>query len=239
MSDLKISIIGYGKMGKEIETLSSARGIEVASIIDPVTETLSYRHKYRAISKESVKNADVCIDFTTPDAVLDNIRKLARLKKNIVVGTTGWYEHLDEIRELVQSSGIGLIYSPNFSPGVNIFFRIVEFASRNLGSRGNYDIYGHELHHREKQDSPSGTARMLEKIIKNACEKEISFSSTRAGHILGTHIIGFDSAHDSIELKHIAKDRTGFAHGALLAAEFIRNKRGLYNQRDFADYLTS
>ncbi|MFN7181860.1 MAG: 4-hydroxy-tetrahydrodipicolinate reductase [Planctomycetota bacterium] len=237
--NLKISIIGYGKMGKEIEITAKQREIEVVSVIDPLIEIVAPGYTYKSISEESIKNAEVCIDFTTPNAVIHNIRKLAELRKNVVVGTTGWYENIDLVKEIVESSRIGLIYSPNFSIGVNIFFRIVRFASKNLSGESSYDIYGQEIHHKEKKDSPSGTAKTLEKIIKEETGRYISFSNIRAGYVTGTHIVCFDSEWDSIELRHAAKNRKGFAHGALIAAEFIRNKEGLYNGEDFINYLAS
>ena len=237
MSDLKISIIGNGRMGREIESLAPKRKIEVVSVIDPYIDTLAHSYKYKAISRQSIKDAEVCIDFTTPDSVIGNIKRVASLKRNIVVGTTGWDEHLDEVREIVNSSGIGLIYSPNFSPGANLYLKIMEIALRILGNNPDYDIFGQEMHHREKSDIPSGTAKTLEKMVKDITGKEIRFSSTRAGHITGTHRVGFDSESDLIEITHTAKNRRGFALGALIAAEYIRGKKGLYNQRDFVNYL--
>ena len=232
MNDLKISIIGYGKMGRQIETVASSKGIEIVSIIDP-----NYSHKFKEISEESVGLADVCIDFTTPDAVVDNINKLIELGKKVVVGTTGWYSHLDEVKRLVDSSKIGMIYSPNFSLGVNLYLKILENASALLGKTEEYSVYGLELHHKNKLDSPSGTAKQLERIIRDNFREEVHFSSVRAGYIPGTHEVGFDSESDIIILTHIVRDRKCFASGALLAAEFIRDKQGFYSIYDYINYL--
>jgi len=234
MNDLKISIIGYGKMGKEIESLALKRKIKVVSIIDPL-ETSSY--EYKIISKESLGNAEICIDFTNPEVVLENIRKMAELKKNIVIGTTGWNEHLKEVKDIVDSNNIGLIYSPNFSIGVNLYMKLIQTASDIIGTKEIYDIFGDEMHHQGKKDSPSGTARELKRIIKEFSGENINFTSTRAGNIIGEHIVGFDSEYDSIEITHRAKNRKGFAEGALLASKFIKDEKGFYTQKDFLNYL--
>ena len=231
MSNLNISIIGYGKMGKLINEIATQRGIDVVSIVDP-----EYVRGYKEISEKSVGSADVCIDFTTQDVIVENITRLVKLEKNVVVGTTGWYNHLDEVKDLVDSSNIGLIYSTNFSIGANMYFAIVKKLLAL--SRGNeYDAYGIEMHHNEKSDKPSGTAKSLEKMILDITGKKVDFASIRAGKIAGIHTVGIDSEFDNIEITHSAKSRKGFAHGALLAAEFIRNKKGFYGSEEFMKYL--
>ena len=232
MSNLNISIIGYGKMGKLINEIATQRGIDVVSIVDP-----EYVQGYKEISEKSVGPADVCIDFTTPHVVVDNIKKLIILGKNIVVGTTQWDNHLDEIRNLVEQSDIGLVYTPNFSYGGNAYFQLVSNASEILGDNGKYDASGHEIHHKRKLDAPSGTARELERIITENFGKETHFSSQRLGYFPGTHITTFDSEDDTIQIIHTAKNRKGFAHGALLAAEFIKDKKGFYDPEYFRKYL--
>ena len=246
---MNIAIIGYGKMGREIEKIAKSKGINVASIIDPSDSNA----RYRAISQESLKDADVCLDFTNPEAALENIRKAAALGKNIVVGTTGWYGRMDEARKIVEKAGTGLIWSGNFSIGVNIFFGIVENSAKIIDKFDDYDIFVHELHHSQKADSPSGTAAMIGKILIGSIRRkskivteevkrriepdELHISSTRAGKIFGTHIVGFDSDADSIELRHTAKGRQGFASGALMAAEWINGKRGFYGIADMMDEI--
>jgi 4-hydroxy-tetrahydrodipicolinate reductase len=237
---MNISIIGYGKMGKEIERIAKAKGISVASIIDPNGDGT-----HTQIDENSVRNADVCVDFSTPNAAIGNIERAARLKKNVVVGTTGWYSKLNKARGIVGRNRIGLIYASNFSIGVNMFCRIVENAAKIANKIEDYDVYGYEIHHNKKADSPSGTAKTIcDILIKNIKRKnklvfdrldrkiapnELHFASIRAGSIPGTHIVGFDSGADTIELKHEARNREGFALGALMAAKWINGKKGLYN----------
>jgi len=241
---MNIAIIGYGKMGKEIENIAKAKGINVLSIIDPVNENAAYKK----INEESLKDVDVCIDFTHPDCTIENIKKVISLGKNIVVGTTGWYGQIDEVKKIVEDAGTGLIWSGNFSIGVNILFKMIENASKIMNKFDDYDVFVHEFHHNQKADSPSGTAVMIGDILtKNLDRKnnvvteelkrkieadELHVSSTRAGSIPGTHIIGFDSLVDTIELKHTARGRQGFASGSLLAAEWINGKKGFFNIED-------
>jgi len=177
-----------------------------------------------------MKNVDVCIEFTNPGSVIGNIKKLSSFGKNIVVGTTGWHGKTDEAKEIVKKSKIGLIYASNFSIGVNAFFRMIENASRIMDKLEDYDVYGYEMHHSKKLDSPSGTAKSIEKIITSNIKrrKSVDFASVRSGSIPGIHVVGFDSGADTIELKHQAKNREGFAQGALLAAKWINGKKGFY-----------
>ncbi len=246
---MNTAIIGYGRMGHEIERIARAKGISIVSIIDPREKGATHK----SIDEKSLKNADVCIDFTTPDSVLGNIRKISNLKKNIVVGTTGWQGKLEEARKIVKQNRIGLIHSSNFSIGVNVFFKIVENAARMLNKIEEYDVYGYEMHHNRKIDSPSGTARAIGNIlIKNINRKnkllfeainrkiqpnELHFASVRAGAIPGTHAVGFDSDADTIELKHTARNREGFALGAVMAAQWINNKKGFYTIDDMMDSI--
>ena len=232
---MKIAIIGYGRMGQEIERIARSRGIKVQSIIDPNAKSATHGE----INEKSMKNVDVCIDFTRPDAVLGNIKKIIKFRKSIVVGTTGWYDRLDEARKIVKNADIGLIYAPNFSIGVNIFFRIVENAAKIMDKFDDYDVFGYELHHSKKLDSPSGTAKAIEKILAQNIrrKKEINFTSVRSGNIPGTHAVGFDSTADTIELKHVARNREGFAAGALMAAAWIQNKKGFYSIDDMMNGL--
>ena len=241
---MNISIIGYGKMGREIEKAAKAKNITVKSIVDIRDSNAAYRE----INKESMQDVDVCIDFTHPDSAVENIKTISKFKKNIVVGTTGWHQNIDEAREVVKKSGIGLIYASNFSVGVNVFFRILEEAARIIDNIEDYDVYGYELHHNKKVDSPSGTAKtigeilirnikrknklLFEKIGRKIEPNELHFASIRAGFIPGTHVVGFDSSADTIELKHTARNREGFALGAIMAAQWINRKRGLYTIDD-------
>lgn len=249
---MKISLIGYGKMGKEVEKIARLRGIEVVSIIEPSIQNSGIMHS--SISPESLKDADVAVDFTVPSSVIENIRKVAALKKNMVVATTGWYDSLDEAKRIVENSGIGFIYSSNFSIGVNAYFKVVEEAAKVFNRLEMYDVYGYELHHNQKMDSPSGTAKTIgdilirnvhrkkkllyEKIDRKISPDELHIASIRAGSIPGTHVVGFDSDADTIEVKHVARSRSGFAVGALMAAEWVKGRKGFFTINDFMkDFL--
>jgi len=231
-------------MGKAIARLAKNQGMEVTAKIDPIVPEADSRE----ISKDALARADVCIDFSQPDTVLENIKKVAGLKKNIVVGTTGWYDNSEQVKKTVEKEGIGLIYASNFSLGVNIFFRIVRDAARKIGRFPEYDAFVLEKHHNKKKDSPSGTAKIIseilldglpakKKIIDSKLDRQISadelhVTSVRAGSIPGTHVVGFDSSVDTIELRHTARSRDGFALGALQAAKWIAGKRGFYSVDD-------
>ena len=240
---MKIAIIGYGKMGHEIEKVAKAKGIAVTTI-DPSNDSANYKE----INEESMKDIDVCVDFTHPDSVIGNIGKISKFKKNIVVGTTGWYDKMSEVKKIIEDAKIGLVWSGNFSIGVNIYFKIIENAAKIMNKISDYDVFVHEFHHNKKADSPSGTAVMIGKILTDNIERkkkvvteelkrkiepdELHISSTRGGSIPGTHIVGFDSPADTIELKHTARSREGFALGAVIAAQWIQNKKGFYDIDD-------
>ncbi len=245
-----IALIGYGNMGRIIETMALEKGHTIAAKIDPFAEGCD-----ETITREALSGADVCIDFTHPSVVVDNIKQMAALGKNMVIGTTGWYDQMDEIKQVVERHKVGLIWSGNFSVGVNALFKIVEFAARIFNNLPDYDVLGHEFHHKNKADSPSGTATMLANIlVDNIARKEhavyrmldrkiepneLHFSSSRGGAIPGTHSVMFDSPVDTIEIKHTARGREGFAAGTLLAAEFIQHKTGFYSINDLMDELVS
>ncbi|MBN2067545.1 MAG: 4-hydroxy-tetrahydrodipicolinate reductase [Candidatus Diapherotrites archaeon] len=246
---MRIALIGYGNMGKEIAALAGEQGIEIAAIIDAEAAGATGRE----ISKEALANADVCIEFSNPGSAVENIKGMAALHKNIVVGTTGWYSKLDEVKKAVEREGIGLVYASNFSLGVNAFFRIVERAAEVMDKLPEYDVSGLEIHHKGKKDSPSGTARAIEKILleriarkKRAVEgkldrkiegDELHFASLRTGNVPGTHSVLFDSIADSIELTHTARNRQGFALGALQAAKWVKGKKGFYSIDDMMKEL--
>lgn len=246
---MKIAIIGYGNMGREIERLAAAKGIQAAAIIDPADAKATHKRITR-----NTADFDVAVDFSVPNAVVDNVRMVASAGKNMVVGTTGWYNSLNEVKDIVRESGIGFIYSPNFSLGVNLFFRIVDESSKLFDKVADYDVFVYEGHHSQKLDSPSGTAKALgDTLLKNIRRKnklvfdkldrkilpeELHVASFRAGYNPGTHVVGFDSEADTIELKHTARSRAGFALGALLAAEWISGRKGFYTMQDFmADFF--
>ncbi len=245
---MNIAIIGYGKMGKEIEKVAGERKLKILKIIDE-----DENFNGLAINKQSLKNVDVCIEFTTPAAVWANIEAAAEAGKNIVVGTTGWYNKIDDVKNLVKKSKIGLLYSPNFSLGVNLFYQILNTASYLLNKFDNYDVMVSEIHHKNKFDSPSGTAMALGQIIlQNVKRKtemfnetshsqikpqQLHITSSRVGSVIGNHSVLFDSEADYIELIHNAKNRTGFALGAVIAAEWIKGKKGLFTMKDVMSSL--
>ncbi len=235
---MKIALIGYGKMGHEVQNLITSSGIhQVVSI--------SFKHVNDGLDKEGIKKADVVVDFTSPEIVVNTIKEVAGMSKNMVIGTTGWYDNMDKVKGLVARNKVGLIYGSNFSIGANVFFQVVGFASSLFSKFGNYDVAGFEIHHTGKKDSPSGTARKLANVImenfpkkkkletgsvdRQVAKDELHFASLRAGHYFGYHEVIFDSQADEIKLSHNAHSRRGFAEGALLAAEFIKDKRGLYS----------
>lgn len=238
---MNIGILGYGKMGKMVERIALERGHQITSII-------SRSGKQNEINEENAKDVDVFIDFTLPDAVLDNARKLISLEKHFVIGTTGWFDKLDLLSALIKNSKVGCLYAPNFSIGMNIFLSIVNNAAAIIDKFDQYDIAGTESHHNQKVDSPSGAAKLitdslLEKIQRKKSvvydlgnrkieDHELHFSSIRCGSVPGTHQVIFDSPSDTITLSHQARNREGFAHGAITAAEWIKEKKGLYNIKD-------
>jgi len=236
---MNIALIGYGKMGKEIESVAIAQG-------DTIVRTFDIDRQADAVSLADV---DVCIEFSTPDTVVRNIEIAVEAKKNIVVGTTGWYAKLPDVKRLVEKSGqSGLLYSANFSIGVNMFFRMAAAAAELMQNASEYDPYIHELHHRQKADSPSGTALRLSEILLSRIKRKthsvtqrmdgkipaeaLHVTSTRVGTFAGTHTVGFDSESDLIELTHTARNRRGFARGAVLAARWLHGKKGVFTMDD-------
>ncbi len=245
---VNIALIGYGKMGKIIERIAIEKGHTIKVIIDPFCETAQ-----KEINENTLEGVDVCIDYTHPDVVMGNIRKIAATGKNVVVGTTGWYDKMDEVKKIVDESGIGLMWSGNFSIGVNAFFKVIENAAKVFNKIEHYDVMAHEIHHNQKADSPSGTAKMMGDIlIENINRKdtlvtetldrkpeanELHLSSTRGGFVPGTHSVMFDTKEDSIELKHTARSREGFATGSVMAAEFLAGKKGFFGINDLMDNI--
>jgi 4-hydroxy-tetrahydrodipicolinate reductase len=220
----RLAIVGYGKMGRLIEQLAPEYGFTVALKLDEFNNS-----KFEGLTKENFAGIDAAIDFSIPAAVPKNVEGIAALGVNIVVGTTGWQEHLDQVKAAVERHGIGLVWSPNYSIGVNAFFRLVAEAARLLSAQPEYGAWAWEIHHSTKKDVPSGTLLKLVEEMKNAgYPRDISVGSNRAGAHPGTHEIGFDSAADTITLRHSARSREGFARGALKAAQWVVGKRGFY-----------
>jgi 4-hydroxy-tetrahydrodipicolinate reductase len=225
---MKIAIVGHGKMGRLIEQLSPDYNCEVALTLDEHNNADG-----AGITSDNFKDIDVAIEFSTPATVIGNIHRLAALGIHMVIGTTGWLHELQQIRELVIEKNIGLAWSPNFSIGVNVFQRVVAEAARLLQQQQGYEAWAWEIHHSAKKDAPSGTLLKLVEEMHNAgWDRPIDQASNRAGAIPGIHEIGFDSAADTITLRHTARNREGFARGALEAARWIAANKGFYEFRE-------
>lgn len=239
MTTLRIALLGYGKMGRAVEMEAVSRGHEVVARIDFDGLDAGLMELKRA-------EADVVIEFTRPEEAVSNFKKVLQLGIPLVTGTTGWLESLPEIEKLVTEHTGSFLYSTNFSPGVNIVFRMNEILAKLMNGQGGYDVYLEEAHHKHKKDAPSGTAiSLLNDLILNLegkqswvyeglakrepLDSEISVAVTRAGNIVGKHAVVYRSEIDEIRLSHEAFSRRGFALGAVLAAEWIRDKRGFFN----------
>ena len=228
MDNLNLALLGYGKMGKAIAQLAPERGLCVRLVL-----TTQSNDDGRGITRENLQGVDVCVDFTTPGVVVDNLRRVAELGCNLVVGTTGWYDKLEEVRQVVESAGIGLVYGPNFSIGVQLFYRVARAAAEIFSRFPHYEPYITETHHRFKKDAPSGTALELKKQVQPVFpERGIGIASVREGYVPGTHELGFDSEADTVILRHTARSRQGFAEGALYAARWVVGKTGLFTFED-------
>ena len=221
---MNLLILGRGKMGALVEELARGRKHTVHAV--DIDENLHAA----ALTKEKLRHVDVVIDFTTPAAVMENIEGCVRAQKNLVVGTTGWYDEIPTVRAMVEKSGIGLVFAANFSIGVNLFFEIAKTAAAAL--RLDYSGKISERHHIHKKDAPSGTAIMLSKVLHLAAGKKLEIESFREGEVVGVHELAFDSVNDTITLRHDAKSRRGFAEGAVRAAEWLNGKKGFYDFKD-------
>ena len=228
----RLAIVGYGKMGRLIEQLAPEYGFAVALKLDEFNNA-----GFEGVTAENFRGIDVAIDFSIPAAVRRNVEGVAALGINIVVGTTGWLEQADAVKEAVAANDIGLVWSPNYSVGVNAFFRLVREAARLLESQPAYGAWAWEIHHSTKKDAPSGTLlKLVEEMKKAGYARPIDVGSNRAGAHPGTHEIGFDSSADTITLRHTARSREGFARGALQAAQWVVGKKGFH---EFGDIIFS
>jgi 4-hydroxy-tetrahydrodipicolinate reductase len=216
---VKLLIVGYGKMGRMVEEMAVGQDIEIVGRVDD--------------GRDEWRPADVAVDFSTASALLTNFPKYTQSKINVVIGTTGWGEHAAKLRRDAEEAGLGVVAAPNFSIGVNIFQHLVAETARMMQAQPQYGAWVHEIHHSAKRDAPSGTAIQLRDAMKAAgFERPIDMSSNRAGTVPGTHTIGFDGPSDTIELIHTARDRRGFASGALVAARWIKGRSGWYSMQD-------
>jgi len=238
---MKIALIGYGKMGKIIERIALERGHEIVSVID-----IDNREDFQS---EAFRSADVAIEFTTPHIALQNYDEAFRAGVAVVSGTTGWTEHLEEVKNNVEKNNHTLFWSSNFSLGVNIFITLNSYLAKMMNQFPDYNVEMTEIHHTQKLDAPSGTAITLaEGILGNLDRKmvwvkdtennsdELAIKSIRDGEVPGIHTIRYESAVDSIEITHDAKSREGFALGAVVAAEFTAGKKGFLGMGDLLKF---
>jgi 4-hydroxy-tetrahydrodipicolinate reductase len=221
---VNLLILGRGKTGSLAGEVARERSHAVTLLCAADNPNAS------ALTKEKLRDIDVVIDFTTPQAVLGNIEACIRAGKNMIVGTTGWYSDLEKVRLLVEKSGSGFLYAANFSIGINLLFDAARTAAGILQHQYSGQIF--ERHHEQKKDAPSGTAVTLQKIIGDASGKELEIISFREGDVVGMHEIVLDSANDTIYLCHDSKSRRGFAEGAVRAAEWLAGKKGFFDFRD-------
>ncbi|MFN2576740.1 MAG: 4-hydroxy-tetrahydrodipicolinate reductase [Pyrinomonadaceae bacterium] len=229
---MKIALIGYGAMGQLVGRLAAEQGHQI-------TLTLDVEAAERSIDDlvQVLRACEVAIDFSIADAVPKDVASCARAGVPLVVGTTGWQTRLEEVRRVVEQYDGALIYGANFSIGVQLFYRIAAHAAELFGNVDSYDPFIEEAHHKRKRDAPSGTAMQLRGIVGGKLEREVPVSSTRAGYIPGTHRLGFDSVADEITITHEARSREGFAAGALLAAEWIVRRKGVYEFSEVFDEI--
>ena len=239
---MRIAMIGNGKMGQSILKAALESGVEVVICLNSQSKEQDW---------DKIKEVDVCIDFSHPEAVLNNIKKVATFDKPMVIGTTGWYEELLAVQAFVEENNLALIYAHNFSIGMNIFMQIVANATKLINELDYYDIALSETHHKEKVDSPSGTALALgDMILKNVSRKKgiqtnlsekkkdndaLYILSHRFGSVCGEHTVTIDSDQDSMTLSHRAHNRSVWAYGALKAAEWIQNRKGFFNIKDMLE----
>ncbi|HEX8351177.1 MAG TPA: 4-hydroxy-tetrahydrodipicolinate reductase, partial [Hymenobacter sp.] len=235
---MKLLLIGYGKMGKAIEAQAVARGHQVAGIIDPSFPGVS-------IADFDATTADAAIEFTHPDSAFGNVMACLQQGLPVVCGSTGWLHHFPEAKALTQQMGGALFYASNYSVGVNLFFHFNEYMAAKMHQFGGYDVQVREIHHTQKVDQPSGTAlTAAEGILKHfptkttwrneptSSPQELAVLSERTGQVVGTHIVTYTSAVDAIELKHEAFSREGFVQGALLAAEWLPGRQGVFGMKE-------
>ena len=229
---MRFALIGYGAMGQLIAQQARAASDEIGETFTSQESQLSMEEIAKRLSGH-----DVAVDFSNGSAVMRNVEACARAGVPLVEGTTGWKAREAEVRSIVQQNDGTLVYGANFSIGVNVFYRIVERASELFASLNQYEAFVEEQHHSRKKDAPSGTAINIKNLMEQRGKPPVSVASTRAGDIPGTHRVGFDSVADQITLTHTARSREGFAAGALLAARWIKGRKGVYEFSEVIDEI--
>lgn len=224
----RLALVGYGKMGQLVEQLAPQHGFEVALRLDEAENAGG-----AGITEEHFRGIDVAIEFSTPEAAPQNLKQLARARVAAVTGTTGWLSDFHEVSNAVRDEGTGLVWSPNFSVGVAVFRKLTALAAELFKNEEQYGAWAWEIHHDTKKDALSGTLlQLVETMQQSGYDRKIDVASNRAGKHPGTHEVGFDSSADTITLRHAARSREGFAHGALKAARWILGRKGVYTFDD-------
>ena len=222
---MKICIIGYGKMGKMVEKIAISKGHSINQIIDSPTDEVD-------------GNADVAIIFSTPESAVLNIVKCFEKKLPVICGTTGWLNNIEKIKKYCETNNSTFLFSPNFSLGVNLFFKINNSVSKIMRNSDEFDLRISEVHHTSKIDSPSGTALKIKKDIDSILNKDVQIESKRIGSNNGTHEVIYESFSDLIKISHIAKNRESFALGSIVCAQWIISQNGFFEMDDFLnDFL--
>jgi 4-hydroxy-tetrahydrodipicolinate reductase len=227
MSQRTIAIIGDGKMGQAIRELVQAKGWKVAAIIGERESADG-----SGITRTTLGNADVAVEFTEPKAAVANITAALRAGVPVVAGTTGWYDQLPAVTQVAKEAGTALLWSPNFSLGVNVLIELARYAGTLMEQLKEFDAHIVETHHAKKMDAPSGTAVAISKAASEGLKRAIPTTSVRTGSVPGTHELIFDGLYEQLSLTHIARDRRVFAEGALAAADWLVGKRGVFTMRD-------
>jgi 4-hydroxy-tetrahydrodipicolinate reductase len=239
---MQIALLGYGKMGKEIEQIALHRGHTIVLKVD--------EHNALTYTDEELKRADAAIEFSIPESAYGNIQRCFRTHVPIVVGTTGWLQKMEEVKTECKETGNAFFYASNYSIGVNIFFKLNEFLARMMDKYSDYNVTLEEIHHIHKKDSPSGTGLTLANGILNELKRKstweesnnpnpsvLQIHSKREGEVPGTHIVRYKSPVDDIEISHVAHNRKGFALGAVMAAEWLQGKKGVFGMNDLMNTL--
>lgn len=246
---MNYAIVGYGKMGRAIESVAAARGHRLTAVVDPSAPGFDAIR----LDRQGLGGAALAFEFTTPKAAPADVRALLRAGVRVVCGTTGWTVPRASLSRIAAARRTGAVLAPNFSVGMNLFYRVVEQAARLYGATGLYDAYVREIHHRAKADAPGGTAKLLAARLLEASGRggrivsglpegplapaDVHLSAVRAGHEPGTHEVGFDGEHDVVSFEHRARGRAGFALGAVLAAEWLERRRGIHDFKAVLDTL--
>jgi len=227
MRNHSVAIIGDGKMGQAISQLAVERGWRVTAIVGERESADGV-----GISRRSLGEPDVAVEFTQPSAAVANVTACLREKVPVVVGTTGWYDSLPEITRIATETGTAFLWSPNFSLGVNVMIELSRYAGKLMSTLEDFDAHIVETHHTRKKDAPSGAAIAIAKAASDALERPIPTTSVRTGSVPGTHELIFDGAFEQLSLTHVARDRRVFAEGALKAADWLVGRKGVFTMRD-------